>query len=107
MSEQKFLSRMNCKLKELRQVNAELDDEARIALTVLKNFKPTLYSLLERNKEDEFLLRLKDLTTEECNTDLMSLIDSEVRRELHMKGYYYIENESDNKKLLFRKITDE
>lgn len=106
MNEQKFNSKVMDLIERANQRIAEYDDKARIELIVLQNFKPTLYSLLECNKEDEFLLRLEDLTTEECNIDLRDLIDAEVRRELYRKGYDYIENQSDYNKLLFRKDND-
>lgn len=106
MNEQKLYSKVMDLIERANQGIAELDDSARIELIVLQNFKPTLYSLLESNKEDEFLLRLEDFTTEECNIDLRTLIDAEVRRELYRKGYDYIENQSDYNKLLFRKDND-
>ena len=104
MTEQEFIDSMSKTLSELRSQRVQQDEQARIALIFMREFRPTLLRLLKECKlMDKFCLMKTEILDEHNDFDIRSCMDDELINIAADKGFIYMQEHSTPDFLDFRK----
>lgn len=104
MSEREFFGRAKDFLHKLHRENEQLNEEARIALFFMREFKPKLLQFLkESDGFSEVVFKKESIIEEECNYDMRKCMDNEIISAVAEMGIRYDWENSTDKELCFKR----
>lgn len=104
MTEQRIIDSTGEILGELHSLQVQQEEQARIALIFMREFKPTLLRLLEECKlMDRFYLMKTDILNDPNDLDIRSCMDDKLIDIAADKGFIYMPNHSTPNFLDFHK----
>ena len=105
LSDKEFIEQVTNLLKGFHEENEQTDEDARIALIVMREFKPKLHQFLLNNKDFlKIVFRREDVIDGECRYDMRTCMDEEVINDVHNLGFIYCDENSKPDRLFFEHI---